>query len=561
MPSVAEVLLGGLKNAGAARLFGVPGGGSSLELLEAARRCGLPFVLCHQETAACIMAAVTGELTGKPGGALVALGPGAASAVNGVAYARLDRAPLVVFTDRHPEGTRAFTTHQALDHRGLLGTVAKASMIVGATAARAQIVEAVELALTDPRGPVHLELPADVASEPAGGSAPVEEPEPEPPTETSGMNRAAEQIRSSRRPVLLVGLQCRDDEDTRYVRELATRLGAPILTTYKAKGIVPDDHPLHAGIFTGAAIEQSVVGAADLIVAVGLDHVELIPKRWAYKSPVVHISREPSSAHYYRPDVALTGRPGQILQELMARLGPDVLTEWKRETLAELKRSVVERLVVPTEGLAPHRVVQMSRKIAPAASIAVVDSGAHMFPLTHFWTARAPQSFLISNGLATMGFALPAAIAAQLARPELPVICFTGDGGLMMVAAELETVKRLSLPIVIVVFNDRALSLIQVKQQQKGYGDRDMSYCGPDFPTLARSFGFEAFAAVTETEFKEAFAAALATEGPALVDARVDPSGYRPMLEAIRGAPSAKAGSGLSGQGRIDSSNPGERAR
>ncbi len=541
MPSVAEVLLDGLKSAGATRLFGVPGGGGSLELLQAARHCGLPFVLCHQETAACIMAAVTGELTGKPGAALVALGPGAASAVNGVAYARLDRAPLIVFTDRHSEENLAFTTHQALDHRALLGAAAKASTIVRPETAHVQITEAVELAVTDPRGPVHLELPADVAAKPSGASAPLANAGPEPPTEVSGIDRAAEQIRSARRPVLLVGLECRDDEDTRQVRELATRLVAPVLTTYKAKGALPDDHPLHAGIFTGAALEKDVVGSADLIVALGLDHVELIPKRWVYECSVIHISREPSSARYYRPEVVLTGRPGRILRELMVRLGGDVRTEWKRETLAELKRSVAERLVVPTEGLAPHRVVQVARKIAPEPTIAVVDSGAHMFPLTHFWTAPAPKSFLISNGLATMGFALPAAIAAQLAHPERPVICFTGDGGLMMVAAELETVARLGLLIVIVVFNDQALSLIKIKQEQKGYGGRDMSYCGPEFPALARSFGIEAFAAHTESEFEETLSAALAKEGPVLIDARVDPSGYRAMLETIRGAPSAKA--------------------
>ena len=540
MPSVAEVLLGGLKNAGATRLFGVPGGGGSLELLEAARRCGLPFVLCHQETAACIMAAVTGELTGKPGAALVALGPGAASAVNGVAYALLDRAPLVVFTDRHPEASLSFTTHQALDHRALLGAASKASTVVHSSSADVQIKEAVELALAAPRGPVHLELPADIAAKPAGASAPLANAGPEPETEVSGIDRAADRIRSARRPVLVVGLECRDDEDARPLRELATRLGAPVLTTYKAKGTLPDDHPLHAGIFTGAAIEQSVVGTADLIVAIGLDHVELIPKRWAYECPVLHISREPSSARYYRPDVGLTGRPGQILQELSARLGDNVLAEWKPETLAELKRSVVEKLVVPTEGLAPHRVVQVAREIAPEPSVAVVDSGAHMFPLIHFWTARAPQSFLISNGLATMGFALPAAIAAQLAHPDRRVVCFTGDGGLMMVAAELETVKRLGLPIVIVVFNDHALSLIKIKQEQKGYGEGDMSYCGPDFPSLARSFGIEAFAVATESELEEAITAAMASKGPVLIDARIDPSGYRAMLETIRGAPSTK---------------------
>ncbi len=539
MLSVADVLAGGIKTAGAARMFGVPGGGSSLELMEAARRCRLPFVLCHQETAACIMAAVSGELTGTPGAALVALGPGVASAVNGLAYALLDRAPLVVFTDRHPENVRAFTTHQALDQPSLLASVTKASWIVDAAAAPAQIAEAVELALAEPPGPVHLELSGDVASAPASALARTGTRE-SPPAELPDVSRAAEQIRSSRRPVLLVGLQCRDAADSREVRALATRLGAPVLTTYKAKGVLPDDHPLHAGIVTGAVVERSVLEKADRIVAVGLDPVELIPKPWAYESPVMHINRESSSPRYYRPDLTLTGAPAAILRELTHRIVPDVSTAWGAEEPARLKRVADQLLAIETDGLAPHRVAQLCRERSPRNAVAVVDSGAHMFPMTQFWTASEPRSFLISNGLATMGFALPAAIAAQLVHPDRRVLCFTGDGGLMMVAAEMETVKRLGLPIVVVVFNDHALSLIQIKQEQKGYGEADMSYAGPDFAALARSFGWTAFAAATEIELREALDAALTSEGPALVDARIDPSGYRQMLETIRGAPPPK---------------------
>lgn len=516
-------------------MFGVPGGGSSLELIEAGRGCGLPFVLSHLESAACIMAAVTGELTGVPGAALVGLGPGAASAVNGVAYAWLDRAPLVLISDRHSRAVSDFTTHQALDQRALFANLVKASWVIESGAAAAQIAEAIELASAEPRGPVHLELAGDVASSAASGSAGAKRGV-RPLHEISGFDRAAERLRSSRRPVLLVGLQCREAEDARGVLDLVNRLGAPLLTTYKAKGILPEEHALHAGIFTGGVIEASIVGAADVIVTIGLDDVELIPKPWAYDVPVIHINREPSSTRYYRPDVTLTGAPGAILQEVSRAMGSDARSEWNPAEVSRLKRAQIDRLSVPTEGLAPHRVAEICSDLAPPSSIAAVDSGAHMFAMAHFWTARSPRSFLISNGLATMGFALPAAVAAQLLHPERRVLCFTGDGGLMMVAAEFETVTRLHLPIVVVVFDDHALSLIQIKQQQKGYHGAT-SYQGPDFAALAESFGWAAFVALTERELREAFAAALAAEGPALVDARVDASGYRRMLEAIRGAP------------------------
>lgn len=539
MQSVADILAEGIQNAGTARIFGVPGGGSSLELIEAARRSQLRFVLCHQESSACIMAAVSGELTRTPGAALVGLGPGVASAVNGLAYALLDRAPMVVFTDRHPENVRPFTTHQALDQPRLIENVSKARWIVDAATAREQIAEAVELCLADPPGPVHMELSSDVASASVSASA-LPEHRDSDPAHIPDVNRAAEQIRSSRRPVLLVGLQCRDDTDAREVRALATRLGAPVLTTYKAKGILPEDHPLHAGIITGAVVEQSVVSSADRIVAVGLDAVELIPKPWAYQSPVLHINRESSLPRYYRPDITLTGALDAILHELTRQIGSDTVAAWDPEEPARLKRAANQLLSPESGALAPHRVAELCRERSPRNAIAVVDSGAHMFPMVHFWTAYDPQSFLISNGLATMGFALPAAIAAQLVHPERRVLCFTGDGGLMMVAAEMETVKRLGLPIVVVVFNDYALSLIQIKQEQKGYGSRDMSYGGPDFTALARSFGWAGFSAASETELGEALDAAFTSDVPTLIDARIDSSGYRQMLEAIRGAPPPK---------------------
>lgn len=531
--TVADVLVEGLQRAGAQRLFGVPGGGSSLELIEAAGRRGLPFVLCHQETAACIMAAVTGELTGRPGAGLVGLGPGAASAVNGAAYAFLDRAPLVLLTDRHADSHAAFTTHQLLDQQALFRPVTKASLLVAPETADERIAAAVRLALADPRGPVLLELSADVGGRAVAGDACAT------PVAASSAGQSAETaaatIRAAARPVLLVGLESRTAADAARVRALADRLGAPVLTTYKAKGVVPDDDPLHAGLLTGGAIEEAVIGAADLIVAVGLDVVELIPRPWPYRAPVIHIGRTPVDGGYYRPAIELTGDLEALLDALLECLDGVVHRGWDTRALAQLKRETLARLAVPAEGLAPYRVVQIARELAPAATVVTVDAGAHMFPATTFWTASAPGSFLISNGLATMGFALPAAIAAQLVHPGRRVVCLAGDGGLMMVAAELETVARLALPVVVVVFNDLTLSLIRIKQDQKRYADLGTRYAGPDFCALARSVGFAAFAASTEAELKAAFGEALAAGGPALVDARVDPSGYGPMLDVIRG--------------------------
>jgi acetolactate synthase-1/2/3 large subunit len=545
MPTVADVIVTGLQEAGVPRLFGVPGGGSNLDLIEAARRRGLPFVLCHHEWAACIMAAVTGELTGRPGAALSALGPGVTASATGLAHAYLDRSPVVYLSDRHLGSTRSFTTHQRLDHGTVVAGLVKASMAVTAESAASDVARAVGLALREPRGPVHLDLPADVASETAA-SAPGEiAPSPGVAPGVAALDRAAEMIVGAVRPVVLAGLGCRG-ADSRWLRAFCEALPAPCLTTYKAKGAIPDPHPLALGVFTGGTLEEPVVRRADLIIAFGLDPVELIPRRWAYTAPVMSIARCPSShpgirapggGGYFTPALEVVGDPGAILEELAPRVVGRAKVDWDVVEVDRWKRERERSLQVAVPGLAPHRVVQLARELTPAGAIATVDAGAHMFPATAYWQAVEVGELLISNGLATMGFALPAAIAAQLVHPGRRVICFTGDGGLMMAMAELETAARLEVPVVIIVFDDGALSLIQIKQAQRGFDGSSTRYTGLDLAAVARASGLTAFRADDERGFRSAFLSALAAPGPTLIDARIDPTGYRRTLEIVRGGP------------------------
>lgn len=542
MPTVADILIDGLCRAGVQRIFGVPGGGSNLELLEAARAAGLPFVLCHQESSACVMAAVTGELTGAPGAVLSTLGPGVSASATGLAHAFLDRSPLIYVSDRHPSAALGFTTHQAFDHAAFLTPIVKGSVAVTAESASHWIAHAAQLALKEPRGPVHLDLPADVASQAAVPFAASLQPTPMPQPSPADLDTAAAMIRRAKRPVVLVGLQCRGG-DAKWLRAFCEALPAPVLATYKAKGALPDPHPLALGIFTGGALEEPVVGRADLIITFGLDTVEMIPRRWSYEAPVLSLVRAPSAASagggsYFTPALELVGDLGLILEELAPRLR-EQHADWDVVEVDRLRRERQRALEIAVPGLAPHRIVQIAREYTPAGTIATVDAGAHMFQAAEYWQAVSPGEFLISNGLATMGFALPAAIAAQLVYPERRVLCLTGDGGFMMVACELETMARLRLPITVIVFNDAALSLIEVKQEQKGYTGVSMRYGGPDLAALAKSFGVAARVVKDEAGFMGALVAAQGEAGPLLIDTRIDPSGYRAMLEIVRGKPRA----------------------
>ena len=546
MPTVADLLVEGLVRAEVPRIFGVPGGGSNLDVLEAARARGLPFVLCHQEWAACIMAAVTGELTGRPGAVLSTLGPGVTATATGLAHARLDRSPLIYISDRHPAGVLEFVSHQYLDHAAHVGPITKGTVPIGADSASHWIAHAVQLALAEPRGPVHLDLPADVAGQRAIPTATSVKSPPPPSPEEARLEQAARMIRAAQRPLVIAGLGCRP-ADAKWLQAFAEAVPAPVLTTYKAKGAIPDPHPLALGIFTGGALEEALVARADLIIAFGLDTVELIPRRWSYPAPVLSLTRcaaadprlqAPGGGAYFTPALEVVGELAAILEDLAPRIVPrGTESNWDVGAVERIRRERLAALEVAVPGLAPHRVAQITRELTAAGSVASVDAGAHMFPATAYWQALEPGELLISNGLATMGFALPAAIAAQLVHPDRRVVCFTGDGGLMMVAAELETVARLRLPILIVVFNDQALSLIEVKQEQKGFEGVSMRYAGPDLCALARAFGLRAFTATDEASLQRALIAAQTAPGPAMIDARIDSSGYRRMLEIVRGSP------------------------
>jgi acetolactate synthase-1/2/3 large subunit len=515
-------------------LFGVPGGGSNLDLVGAVQRSGGRFVLGHGESAAAIMAATYGELTGRPGACVVTRGPGAASAVNGVGHALLDRAPLVIVTDGFAHRDHARVTHQRLDHHALFAPVTKWSAEVGPEDAYDTAREAVALACRSPQGPVHLDVvldtPARAAPPPAGER---------PPVGAGERARAAELVAGARRPVVALGVGARRAAAT--VRAALEPLGCPILTTYKAKGVVPESWPTAAGLLTGATIEAPILEEADLIVAIGLDAVELIPAPWPYAAPILALSEWPRTDAFLQPELELVAP----LDALVALLEPlralPLPSRPPREAAAAARRA----LDVPVDGLGPQDVVRTARALAPPGTVATVDAGAHMLVAMPYWLVDEPDEVLISSGLATMGFALPAAIAAALVGGGRRVLCLVGDGGLGMTLAELETLKRHDLPVTVVVFNDSALSLIEIKQEEGQGGPPAVRFDRTDFAAIARGCGIPARPARDVDELAAALGEALGAGGPSLIDATVDPAGYRAVLEAIRGA-RARASAGAS---------------
>lgn len=516
------VVFAELAAAGADTVFGVPGGGPNLEMVGAAEERGMRFVLGHGETSSAISAATYGLLTGQPGVCVVTRGPGAASAVNGAAQATLDRAPLVLLTDTVPAAHAARVPHQRLDQVALLAPVTKWSGTVGAHGAAAVVAGATALARRAPAGAVHLAFDAT-----APGDAPPAAPDPVAAPAAADVERAVAAVAAARRPLFLLGAEA--IPWAAAVREVVAAAGCPALTTYQATGLASDRWDVTGPVFTNGAIERELIGRADLLVAVGLDPVEPIPARWSYEAPVVALHPWAIRDRYFEPAVEVVG----AIDVAIRALGGAVESTWEPDA-GRRAREHAQRLVqVATRGTAPHDVVAAVAAARPHGTVATVDAGAHMLVVVPLWPADAPYDLLISNGLATMGYAVPAAIATALARPDRPVVCFVGDGGLGMTLAELETIARLGLDITVVVFNDASLSLIEIKQRGGQGGRAAVRYAPTDFAAVARGFGLDA----TVAHDRQALEGALASpwRGPRVLDVRVDPSGYRDVLRATRG--------------------------
>ena len=536
---LSEVIARGLAEAGADTVFGMPGGGNNLDFIGAAEAVGLRFVLAHAETPAAIMASVYGDLTDTPAACVVTRGPGAASTVNGVANALLDRQQLVLVTDAVSADDYERIAHQRIDQRAMFETVTKRSVTVGDGDPAATVGAAVADAMAHPRGPVHLDFdPTGRSTAPDAASEPAE-------LEPADVDRLCRLLRNAHRPVVLLGVGARAVAGS--VRSLLDGSAVPVLMTYRAKGVIPDSAANAAGLLTGATTEAPLLHAADLIVAIGVDSVELIPNAWTYAAPVISVSAWCDSSPYLVPEVAVVGELEKLIAVLaehwpfgVSEATGETAVRWAASAGNDHRDAEQARLLAagpaPVDGLSPQAVVQRARAVAPEGTIATVDAGAHMLCAMSLWAAESPDETVISSGLATMGYALPAAIAAALARPGRRVVCFTGDGGLGMCIGELETLRRLGLPVTIVVFNDARLSLIAIKAKPSGNGGENaVGYARTDFAAVATGYGLRAARAGTPAQLDAALAEAFGGDGPWLIDAVVDPSGYPEILAAIRG--------------------------
>jgi acetolactate synthase I/II/III large subunit len=528
--TVARTVVETLRDIGVKHVFGVPSGGW-VDYMEALRTTdGIEFILATHEGGAGMMADVCGRITGVPGVCFGTYGPGATNLSTGVGEALLDRSPMIAFSDEMPAPMRGRTTQMGIDHQAFFAPITKATTRLNADAVQQILVEAAELAVSGRPGPVHVGLPTDISGKPAANGATVSfaGAAKAPAADPASIDKAAGLIAASRKPVMAIGLGAVRTNTGAKAVALAERHQMPVVITPMAKGVIAEDHPLYAGVFFHAL--SDVVGQthrdADLVVAVGYDPVEFNYESWMPAAPLVSIDIEPVDIDRdaYQVACEVVGDIGGALDALLERQA--VPKQWDLEALAERRADMFARLAPGQGAFGPKAALAVLREVLPDDGIMACDVGAHTHLIGQQWPTPAPGRQLMTNGWSTMGFGIPAAIAAKLCSPDKPVCAVVGDGGFLMTVGELATAVRYGVKVVIVLFTDNDLALIRIKQEKKGnpiYGTpvRETGTIGA--PQL---FGVPVLTAGDPEAFRAALEKAFAADGPVVVEALLDSREY-----------------------------------
>lgn len=524
----AELIVQILKQAGVTHGFGIPSG-NVLPLMDAMRKHDLPFVLTAHEGSAGFAADVMGRMTGAPGLGIATLGPGATNLATGVGDAWLDRSPMIAITCNLNTDQLGRRIQMYIDHQQLFAPITKASMVLREGTVAETVAEAIRLSLTEPMGPVHLDLPEDVAVAMTTQSLPeLTAPVPVAPASDAGVQSALEVLGGAKRPVAILGSNAMRMHDIGLLRAFIDRHGIPFASTTMTKGLIDEDHPLSIGCIERSKrqLQRAFLRDADLIIGLGYDTIEVEYEAWIGDTPLLQVDIE-------KVDIAAsvqlkTELTGNLDTSIAALAGADVIAnDWQQSDVATHKAAFQAALRPAVPNFAPHHVIDIVRDVLPHDGILTFDVGAHTHQIASQWTAHTPRQCHITNGWSSMGFGLPAAIAAKIARPDLPVVCLIGDGCFQMTCGELATAKRVGLTLPVVVLDDRWLGLIRVKQERRQlsiYGTelQEEEYRDPP----EHYFGVPAIGARDGEALRAALTAALQTNGPTVIEAVVDSDHY-----------------------------------
>ena len=534
MPTTVEIIARRLYDAGCRHAFGIPGG-EVLAMMDALDAAGIKFSLVKHENAAGFMAEGVHHADGAPGILLATIGPGLANAVNVIANAEQDRVPVIVLSGCVDANEALTYTHQVMDHNALMAPVTKASFVAVDGAVDAVIDKALAIALEGRPGPVHIDIPISLATRAQAASAgaratkmALTAPAPGPDLDT-----ARQKFNASQRPAIIAGLDVLSESGAaESIVRFAERFKIPVLTTYKAKGVLAEDHPLSLGGHGLSPLSDALVlpflDQSDLVIAVGYDPIEM---RSAWRAPwpsskAIEFAAAPNRHFVHHADLSFQCGITAGLDALADGLdSDDRTTSWPGGEPSKLRAGLAE-LFEPGDQWGPASAMHAIRRAAPRDTVVTIDSGAHRILLSQIWPCYAPRTMLQSTGLCTMGCALPLATGYKLARPDTPVIAFMGDAGLEMILGELATLRDAKFPVLVVVFVDQSLALIELKQRQNQMSNLGVDFPRTDFSSIANAMGGVGCIASTTQDVEREVQAAFTRDTYTLLEIPIERKSY-----------------------------------
>lgn len=528
----AELFVKCLENEGVEFIFGIPGE-ENLAVMDALLDSPIRFVTTRHEQGAAFMADVYGRLTRRAGVCLSTLGPGATNLITGVADANMDHAPVVAIAGQAGTNRLHKESHQVLDLQNIFEPITKYSTRLLTPNTIPEVVrKAFKQAQMEKTGAAFIEFPENLAEMPID-DLPLRAQHPTPPEPSAErVMRAAEIISGARNPIILAGNGVIRAQAWHQLAAFAQRLNIPLTNTFMAKGVIPFKHPMALGSAGLQAHDYANFGfdQADVIICVGYDLVEYHPYLWhpTRDRKIIHIDMSPAEvdAHY----VVEVGVLGDIRYTL-DRIA-ELATPHQGHRLRPLRDALIAEMNLHRTDqsfpIKPQKIIWDLRTAMGLEDIVICDVGAHKMWMARMFRCEYPNTCIISNGFASMGIAVPGAIAARLAYPQRKVVAVTGDAGFLMNSQEIETAMRMHVPIVILIWNDCSYGLIEWKQMNIYGRQTNVKFTNPDFVKYADSFGAKGYRVERAEDLLPILRTALADNTVSIIDCPVD---YRENLK------------------------------
>lgn len=516
-----------LENEGVEYIFGIPGE-ENIDVMDALIDSKIEFVTTRHEQGAAFMADVYGRLTGRAGVCLSTLGPGATNLVTGVADANMDRAPIVAIAGQGSTARMHKESHQILDLVNLFDPISKYSTQIRTPEIIPEILrKAFKTAQTEKPGCSFIDLPENIAGAEVEAATPLRVQYPVIPTAPQGKCASVAQIiNAAKSPVIMAGNGVIRERANEALVDFAEKLNVPVATTFMAKGAIPFSHPLCLGTIGLQAKDYVAFGfdRADLVICVGVDMVEYHPRLWnpGKDKKIIHVDNSPAEvdAHYIL-EAGVVGTITDSLERIGAksRRRPDAPVHKLHDIVVKEIGEFGEDTAFPVK---PQKIIWDLRQAMDNKDIAISDVGAHKMWMARMFQAEEPNTCIISNGFASMGIALPGAIAAKLAFPDRKAVAVTGDAGFMMNNQEIETAMRLGLDIVVLIFNDSKYGLIEWHQNRHFGRATAIEFTNPDFVMFAESFGAKGYRVERTEDLLPTLRTALGDGTVSIIDCPVD---------------------------------------